>query len=522
LTTLHPGESERPVFYLIYLMILVMWYALVAGIFLFLGVPVVLGSSGYFLVLYMGAYLRASRQALGLQSPGQAVPVAQPSVDSPAYLHYLSGPAGQDLRQVGRLSWESIRVQGRKANDKVKARWLGYGSGKYRKAIGFFLSLGLYVGSALTGLVLGIAVVGAMLAWGVLFVLAKGLLYLLRGADAGLSAIRGINLSCPSCHQRVVYPAYECPNCAVKHYNVRPGKYGVLRRTCRCGSKLPTLLLLGSHKMNAFCPHPGCGAQMATGAGTAREIVVPMLGATTSGKTRMMLALAATLVDQNPLPGLTASAADEPTKIKIDQLQRALRSKDSTDKTLAIDAMRAYSFNLDRRGGVKRLMHLYDPPGERLSDSARLHELRFMRMAHSFIFIVDPLAIPDVWDSLDGGSQRSYQQFRSAQPPDFIFSQVLQNLEGMGVQPRKKAIAVAVTKSDLTDDIPICADLGDGDDDQVRDWLSDRAGMDNMVRAIGKAFGDVRYFHTTARFTGDVDDNVRALLLWTLGRYGVN
>jgi hypothetical protein len=354
-------------------------------------------------------------------------------------------------------------------------------------------------------------------------VLAKGVLYALRGIDAGLSSIRRINLTCPTCHQHVVYPAYECPNCGVKHRDVLPGKYGVLRRTCRCGHKLPTLLLLGSHKMNAFCPHPGCGAPMADHAGIAAEVVVPMLGATTSGKTRMMLALAAALIDDNPLPGLSALPADEPTKVKIDQLQAALRSKGGTDKTLAGDAMRAYSFNLDGRGRVKRLMHIYDPPGERLNESARLHELRFMRAAHSFVFVVDPLAIPDVWDSLDPTAQRAYQQFRSAQPPDFIFSQVLQNLEGMGVKPGKKTIAVAVTKSDLTDGIPICAELDGGGNDQVRDWLSDRAGMDNMVRAIAKAFGDVRYFHTTARFSGgDVDDNVRALLLWTLGRYGVN
>lgn len=510
-------------FYLIYLMFLLWWYLLVAGIFLTLAIPVVTASSGYFLVLYLGAYLRASGQALGLRTPGQAVPIAQPGLDPPAYLHYLSGPAGRDLQNVARLSWQGMKLEGRKANDKVKGKWFGYGTGKYRKAVGFFLSAGLWLGSALTAVVLAIAVVGAIVLWGTLFVLAKALLYTLRGLDAGLSALRRIRLSCPVCHQPMAYPAYECPTCAVRHHNVRPGRYGVLRRTCRCGTKMPTLLLLGSHRMNAFCPHPSCGTPLADGAGTAREVVVPMLGATTSGKTRMMLALSAALVDGNPLPGLSASPADDATKLKIDQLQRALRSKGATDKTLAGDAMRAYSFNLDSRGGVKRLMHIFDPPGENLNESARLHGLRFMRMAHSFVFIVDPLAIPDVWNSLDATAQQANQQYRSAQPPDFIFSQVLQNLEGMGVRPRKKAIAVAVTKSDLTDGIPLCAELGDGGNDVVRDWLKDRAGMDNMVRAITKAFGDVRYFHTTARFTdGDVDDNVRAMLLWTLGRYGVN
>ncbi|MGN9912124.1 TRAFAC clade GTPase domain-containing protein [Phytohabitans sp. LJ34] len=507
-----------------YLFLLLMWWALVATVFMVLSVPLVVVTSAVFLVLYVSAYMRASGRALGVLSPGQAVAVPAPSMTGPgepAYVHYLSGPAGRDLKQVVRLSWEEMRLQARKRRDWLKAKFFGYGKNNYWRAIGVLFGAGLVVSSLITAAVMGLVIVGELAIWGLLFVLAKTVLYLLRGLDAGLSYLRGIKLSCPTCHNRVVYPAYECPGCGTRHHDVRPGKYGLLRRVCACGHRMPTLLLLGSHRMTAYCSNQVCGAPLAEGAGTAREIVVPMVGATTAGKTRMMLALAATLVDGHPMPGMHAEPADQETKRRLADLQESLRKKGGTDKTLAQDAMRGFSFNLNG-GKVRRLVHIYDPPGERLNDSALLHELRFMRIADAFVFVVDPLAIPDVWDSLDAGAQSRYLPVRSARPPDFIFSQVVQSLEGMGVQPRKKALAVAVTKSDLTAGIPICGELGDGSD-AVRGWLNERVGMGNMVRAITKAFGEVRYFHTTARFTGgDTDDNVRDLLMWTLGRYGVS
>ncbi|MDR7279115.1 TRAFAC clade GTPase domain-containing protein [Catenuloplanes atrovinosus] len=508
-----------------YLAFLLMWYLFVGTVFLFLSVPIILGSSAVFLVLYMRAYLLASGRALGVLAPGGAVPIPPPSVSGPgepAYVHYLSGPVGRDLMQVARLSWPEMQAQAKRARSWLKVRFFDYGMSNYRRAVGLVLGAGLVAGSLLTATTMSLVVFGELVVWALLFVLAKGVLYTLRWTDTGMSLIRGVRLSCPSCHHRVVYPAYECPGCGVRHRDVRPGRYGLLRRVCACGHRMPTLILLGSHRMTAYCPHAACGAPMAEGAGTAREIVLPLLGATTAGKTRMMLALATALVDTRPLPGLTATPADEHTRGRLTQLQESLRTKGDTDKTLASDAMRAISFNLDG-GRVRRLVHVYDPPGERLNDSARLHELRFMRMADTLILVVDPLAIPLVWESLDAAAQARYRQYRSSRPPDFIFSQVLQNIEQMGVQPRKKALAVAVTKSDLTHGLPVCAGLGESSDD-VRAWLNDRAGMDNMVRAIDQAFGEVRYFHTTSRFTaaGAADRNVRDLLLWTLGRYGVN
>ncbi|GLW30080.1 TRAFAC clade GTPase domain-containing protein [Actinoplanes regularis] len=501
-----------------YLAFLLVWYTLIGTLFLIVSVPLVVVASSVFLVLCTVVFVRTSGQALNLRTPYEAVPVPEPG-DVPAYVHYLSGPAGRDLRQIARLTWRDMRRQAEKAQSWLKSRFFGYGMNNYRRAVGAALGAGVVAGALITGVVMAFVVLGALLVWGLLFVLAKGLLYLLRGLDSGLSHLRGIKLTCPACHHRVVYPAYDCPNdgCSHRHEDVRPGRYGLLRRTCACGYRMPTLLLLGSHRMTAYCPH--CQAPMAEGAGTAREIVIPMLGATTAGKTRMMLALAATMTGGQDR--ISATAADEPTGNALAQLQRVLDARGDTRKTIAEDAVRAYSFNLNG-GRVRRLVHIYDPPGEDFSDSARLQARRFLRGAHAFVFVVDPFAIPDVWNSLDPRDQREYQSIRSTQAPSYIFEQVLENLNGMGVKARDKALAVAVTKSDLTTGLPICAGLSD-DSDAVRGWLSDRVGMANMVRSIEKSFGEVRYFHTTASYTpAGTAQSVQDLLHWTLSRYGVN
>ncbi|AEV89085.1 hypothetical protein ACWT_8076 [Actinoplanes sp. SE50] len=492
------------------LLFTIAWYLLVGAAFLILGIPLIIITSGVILVRCAGAYLKASGQALGVRRPDASVPVPEPR-DVPAHVHYLSGPAGRDLQQVALLTAQETKRQADLTRSWLKREFFQFSMSSYRKAVGVLVTVGTVGGAAISGLVMIFVALGALLVWGLLFVLGKSLLYLLRGVDSALSHLRGIKLTCPSCHHRVVYPAYDCPNpeCTHRHEDVRPGRYGLLRRTCACGYRMPTLLVLGSHRMTAYCPH--CHAAMASGAGTAREIVMPMLGATSAGKTRMMLALAETLLPR-------ATPADVPTGNALAEMREALQVRGATRKTIAEDAVRAYSFNLTANR-VRRLVHIYDPPGEDFSDSARLQARRFLRGAHAFVLVIDPFAIPDVWNSLDPATQQRYRAIRSAQPPSYIFEQVLDNLTGMGVRTADKALAVAVTKSDLTAGLPI----GDGIDDDVRGWLRDRVGMANMVRSIEKSFGEVRYFHTTAVFDpGATDPNVHELLGWTLRRYGVN
>ena len=57
---------------------------------------------------------------------------------------------------------------------------------------------------------------------------------LLRGADSALLRIKNIRILCPYCGHRVPYPGCFCPGsaCDRKHRDVRPGRFGIIRRYC--------------------------------------------------------------------------------------------------------------------------------------------------------------------------------------------------------------------------------------------------------------------------------------------------
>ena len=58
----------------------------------------------------------------------------------------------------------------------------------------------------------------------------------LRAADSAMLRIRNIRMFCPVCFQRVPYPGYLCPDaptCKRAHRDVRPGRFGIVRRRCR-------------------------------------------------------------------------------------------------------------------------------------------------------------------------------------------------------------------------------------------------------------------------------------------------
>ena len=82
----------------------------------------------------------------------------------------------------------------------------------------------------------------------------------LRVTDSALLRIKNIRIHCPHCGERVPYPGYLCPGrpqCTNWHRDVRPGRFGIIRRYCLCGKRMQTLLLFGSAQMTAFCPRCG-------------------------------------------------------------------------------------------------------------------------------------------------------------------------------------------------------------------------------------------------------------------------
>lgn len=486
----------------------------------------------FFFGWHVYGYLARLASVMGLgRAPAPVQPPPPPDKGSgrlePAYTHYLFGPALTDIRQTVRVALP-VPLE-------VCREW----DGKIRRALHYRSPVFITAPAGLAAwLCLMVATIAAFVAIALLWLLQLGVVVALaavlvagalalRAVDSGMRRVKGIRTSCPSCHLRVNYPSYECAGqgCGRLHRDVRPGRYGVLKRRCACGTLLPTLLLTGSGdgRMQAICPHPDCREPMSKGAGAVPEIVIPVLGAATAGKTRLMTALVMGLLDGEGGYGAEAEFADDESEAKYRGLADKLRAGVHTWKTpKAVDApLRAYSLRLRPPTGAARLFHIFDAPGELITRSENLQALRYIRQARTFLFTIDLLSIDTVWDALEPADRTRHRGLRSDVAPRFAFDQIVQSIEGHGVQIGRARLAVALTKDDLVRGCAALSGVGDRSDD-LRRWLEDEAGLDGMVRAMRRSFAEVRFFRTSSWLDGgELDDGVLDLTGWILVSEGL-
>jgi hypothetical protein len=466
-------------------------------------------------------YFRVFAEVLGVPDADTARPPPapprhhHPDGREPAYPQYLFGPARSDLNlALSRLRTE-LPAQFQTTSAQIWARWV-VGPWRANTVVArlfgliciYALVLGTLLGAILLAAVTLVQVVTAMLVLGLAFAVILGL----RAVDYALLWVKGVRINCPRCYRPIGYPAYRCPSCAALHRDIRPGRYGVLRRRCSCNEQwLPTLLLLGSHRLTAYCPYLDCEGQLADRSGTSAELTLPILGGSNVGKTRLMSVLVMTMLAAAAREGTAVEFADNTTERRFRQLERVISAGEATRRTLP-ELPRAFSFYLGSARGARRLVHLFDTAGERFYDSERLEELQYLRAARTFLFVIDPLSIDQVWADLTPSTRERLGPVRALRSPGFVFQQVLQNIEAMGVDPKRARLAVAVSKADLLGSARIA--LPDGS--SIERWLDD-LGLDNLVRSIRHSFGEVGFFQTTAMPSADGSAaGVPELLDWLL------
>ena len=233
----------------------------------------------------------------------------------------------------------------------------------------------MLLGGLILGTLAGLLLLTAATAVQVLIVVAVACLglsaiFALRVVDSTVLRIRGITMTCPVCYRHISYPSYRCPGCGVLHHDIRPGRYGVLRRHCVCGRSLPTLLILGSHQLAAFCPFEGCEAPLADQEGTAAELMAAIFGGPNAGKTRLLTVIVMALKDQAAQRGVAVEYADRLTARRVSELTPSVFSNLPTPRT-GPDQPRAYSFYVKPADRDRRLVHLFDTAGEKFYESEK-------------------------------------------------------------------------------------------------------------------------------------------------------
>ncbi|MFB6519824.1 hypothetical protein [Streptomyces sp. NPDC056401] len=489
-------------------------------------VPVIAVLRGLALVMQvLAGYGRTVVGVVHRRTPEfQTIPPYRPQDEQvKAYRNYFFGPASRDLRQILVLerrsyvttvgdSFRAVTTRQFTAPAHNRAFTVPYGLALY-----LGLCVGLVVALPPLAALLGLhALVMALLAGG-----ARLLAGALRAVDRAVLWVKHLRtgMLCPHCFERVPYPAYDCPRptCRRRHADIRPGTYGIFRRRCQCGQRMPTLLMLMSRdaRLQAYCVHPHCGKPMNTDAGHMPEVVIPLIGGRAAGKTQLMAAMLLSLerAAENGGPALTL--ADEESEANYQVLREVLRMRGNTratQKTLP----RAHSFVLGG-GRSRRLVHLFDTAGERFVDREETDALRYARAARTFVFVLDPMAVKEFWTATDPAPGPLLDRtLGSTVDPEEVFARSVQAVAAMGAPLKRARLAVAISKTDLLAEHGLVPAGLDGS--EARTWLCEVLRLRSLVRAMELHFQEVRFFRTAAVADEDarVDDSIEGFTEWCL------
>lgn len=207
--------------------------------------------------------------------------------------------------------------------------------------------------------------------------------------DLLFRVVKGIVSQCPLCQHKVRLPSYLCPTCGKKHTALRPSVYGILKRKCRCGTKLPTTFFNGRQRLQAVCPY--CDQKLKDG-GHHVEILIPVVGGSSSGKTcfitSAMMKIEKCASSNNLEYKYSPTSADNFARDKI-----AMENGSTPDKTQEY-WLNHYQFYLTPKGEkIKNLISLCDIAGEAYDVVDDISKQIGYRYANAFILVVDPFSI---------------------------------------------------------------------------------------------------------------------------------
>jgi hypothetical protein len=268
-----------------------------------------------------------------------------------------------------------------------------------------------------------------------------------------------------------------------------PGTQGTFHRTCLCGRRLPTLLMLGKRNLKAHCGH--CGEQLAGLAQSVPTFHLPVVGGTAAGKSVFMhTAMSRLHHDRDRTLFLPADPA---TAKRFEQGQQSLRTGSLPPRTLGQPV--AYTVYI----GNKHLLHVYDAAGAILERAQNLAVATFLHLSDGVVFVIDPFALPAVRTRADPSILRAARP--SEIDPKAVLDGLVQTLQEHATRP--PPVAVVITKADALLAVPnLRHPYVSGPTDRTarsaaaRQWLIGQNHPD-VVNSLDHHFPKVRYFTTT-------------------------
>lgn len=331
--------------------------------------------------------------------------------------------------------------------------------------------------------------------------------------------IKKISTVCPNCEEHYLIPTYICPNCGAKHTRLMPGVYGILKRKCECGQKLPTTFLNGRNKLEGECPH--CEFNLGGGKGgvTGKQVCIPVVGGPSVGKSAFITAFSYDFIEKLAKresleiemlnPSMDGRYAKLKKQYESGTLDRTVREMDRNTVS-SIDLSFKVNSNKIK---PQRIVHIYDISGEVFSDNSESEVLRHYKFTHGLVIIIDPFSISDVMINYGDKLQDIDKSNVGNADMSVIIDTFMNKLrEATGLADKDMAkvpVAVVINKADsagLLEEIGLpkakiiqktdskkFANLLDAEDWLCRKFLHEN-GMDNVLTLINNKFKVNRYF----------------------------
>lgn len=314
----------------------------------------------------------------------------------PAKKSYFFGQGYKDIGDAIRLSWRKNASTAKKYYDSFTEKGLMSFKGIFKlfcalSVVSFgtvFFALISLVMVAVVSLFFVLVYIGFSAVW--LF----DRLYLMR---------KKIFTACNECKSKFLIPTYLCPDCGAQHTNLTPGMYGILRRTCSCGRKLPTAFFNGRKKLQAICPN--ClqrGRTTYLNDRESRPLCIPVVGGRSVGKTAYITAFAKRFIEfVAPQKGLEIEFYNQAKEniygeIKADFAHGSTRMT-ARPQDLSQTSSVSLSFFIKHKSlQPERLVHIYDIAGEVFTNNDENEVQQQYEYCQGIVFILDPFAIPEV------------------------------------------------------------------------------------------------------------------------------
>ncbi|MFV4912191.1 hypothetical protein PFZ49_01155 [Microbacterium lacticum] len=297
-------------------------------------------------------------------------------------------------------------------------------------------------------------------------------------------------LLCPHCYRTTLIPGYRCATCGRTHRLLSPGPLGILTRTCECGSKLPTTATRAAALgLDVVCPY--CDQDLGTTAGSRPTTLIPVIGSVGVGKTTFF---ASAVVGMNESVGSEGTFA--PTNPAAHQFYGLVESGAVLPKTAYAGRPEVMTFEASARGELHDIQ-LVDAAGEFFVTWETTRELTYIDSAACWVFIIDPLTLPDVRDKLDAHGVALGSTVVGTGSAGDAYSSVSDRYKQGRGELKSKSLAIVVSKADLLTQVPEWAELGTSSR-AVRELLFEH-GADNLLRKLELDFATLAYFAVEAQ-----------------------